>query len=786
MQLKRRYAATVMLTILLAAPRPTNGTPIGVCRAIRSSSRKDIPQLRANEAACAREVRSLRPNSQGRQRATLLYTQGRLIESMITLGAWRGGGYRDALKLYQMSVDAHPLHFVLTNLGVLQHKLGDPKGALASHLQSAKVHPNPHVFWLPYINLALEYHTLGRAEDALDAYLEGARRGMAMNGRRVLEMATQLPFVYSDSESFDFWRKRFRASLVHIWLNEEVTVKMQNPMASLAFRNAPGYYQLSYFGHNDAPFISLLYRIIKRAAPSLAYRAPGLAVRAAWPGRQNQSAGQAGVLVGRKIRVGFISNFLRRHASGYMISGVIPFLPRSTFDVVIFNTVRQGLQKPPQDEIARRIQKNAKVVTVPFSGNARALDAARAQVEAEDLDVLVFAELGMEPLNYQLAHSRLAPVQVATHGHASTSGIEGTIDYYVSYRLFEHEDPARAQSHYTEPLVTLDGLVHYPKRALPNASTSRADLPVELPNAVLEGRGSIYLCVQTLYKITPRFDSVWRQILDRDRTGVLVFKRQKYEELDEALMARFKKTMPEALARGQIVFMPSLNDSQWFDLFRLSTVMLDSYPFGGYTTSLEALSVGLPIVTLPHAMLAGKCTEGFLRAMDSAAPGGALVEELVAVDEKDYADKAIRLAHDQALRERVSAQIVERSWALFEGNGTAAVRGWARFLEEAVERAAGRRINEVTDRAGTDADRGRWTNDMLEEFTPHVMKRYAKIAELLEVSRQARDKTAKGGGDPNESARAARRRKYKRIRDERSDSINNKNMRTMKDKKSEL
>ncbi len=37
-------------------------------------------------------------------------------------------------------------------------------------------------------------------------------------------------------------------------------------------------------------------------------------------------------------------------------------------------------------------------------------------VQAMKLDVLVFAEIGMDPVNYLLAFARLAPVQVVTHG----------------------------------------------------------------------------------------------------------------------------------------------------------------------------------------------------------------------------------------------------------------------------------------------------------------------------------------------------------------------------------
>ncbi len=37
--------------------------------------------------------------------------------------------------------------------------------------------------------------------------------------------------------------------------------------------------------------------------------------------------------------------------------------------------------------------------------------------QSHELDVLVYAEIGMDPANYLLSFSRLARVQVATHGN---------------------------------------------------------------------------------------------------------------------------------------------------------------------------------------------------------------------------------------------------------------------------------------------------------------------------------------------------------------------------------
>ena len=56
-----------------------------------------------------------------------------------------------------------------------------------------------------------------------------------------------------------------------------------------------GYYQLGYFGFNDAPTINLLFRILSRAAPQLHYTSPHLLPIP--PPKQP----------GEKIRVGFMS-----------------------------------------------------------------------------------------------------------------------------------------------------------------------------------------------------------------------------------------------------------------------------------------------------------------------------------------------------------------------------------------------------------------------------------------------------------------------------------------------
>ena len=82
------------------------------------------------------------------------------------------------------------------------------------------------------------------------------------------------------------------------------------------------------------------------------------------------------------------------------------------------------------------------------------LPPARQRIAELGLDVLIYADLGMEGFTYSLAFSRLAPVQCAMWGHPSTSGI-WAIDYFISSALAETAD---AQTNYTEKLVALKNL----------------------------------------------------------------------------------------------------------------------------------------------------------------------------------------------------------------------------------------------------------------------------------------------------------------------------------------
>ena len=99
-------------------------------------------------------------------------------------------------------------------------------------------------------------------------------------------------------------------------------------------------------------------------------------------------------------------------------------------------------------------------------------------------------------------------------------------------------------------------------------------------------------------------------------------------------------------------------EDNWFGMLKHADVILDSYPFGGYTTTMEAWAVGnAPIVTVPHKVLplcdacvdstllqlmGGRCTAAFYNIMG--------ISDCIANDFAEYVDIAVKLGRASTAR----------------------------------------------------------------------------------------------------------------------------------------
>ena len=353
------------------------------------------------------------------------------------------------------------------------------------------------------------------------------------------------------------------------------------------------------------------------------------------------------------VRIGFISRFFRNHTIGKLARGFVSQLSRQSFTVTVLSL---GIHT---DADAQWIKEHAdNYSAIPFH-----LQRAAETIADQKLDILVYPDIGMDPITLSLARLRLAPVQCVMWGHPVTTGIP-TVDYFISSELLE---PADGDEHYTERLVRLKTLpTYYYRPRLRAELKGRSDFG-------LADDLHIYLCPQNLFKFHPDFDHPMAEILRRDPNGQVVLIEGLHPHWTELLLRRYGCTIPDVLDRIKFVSRQGYHD--FLDLVAVSDVLLDPFHFGGGNTTYEAIGIGVPIATLPSAYMRGRLTYACYKKMG--------VLDCVASDPQEYVDIAVRLGTDRAYRETIRAKIASTSDVLFEDIET--VRELEQFFQRAIQ-----------------------------------------------------------------------------------------------------
>jgi predicted O-linked N-acetylglucosamine transferase (SPINDLY family) len=218
--------------------------------------------------------------------------------------------------------------------------------------------------------------------------------------------------------------------------------------------------------------------------------------------------------------------------------------------------------------------------------------------------------------------------------------------------------------------VQLKGLaVYYYRPALPAALKGREHFG-------LPASGTLYACLQTLFKFHPAFDEILAGILRRDPRSTLALLQGRQRHWEEMLKQRFAATMPDVADR--IVFVPQQDHAGFMNLTALADVLLDPIHFGGGNTSYEGLALGTPIVTLPSPFLRGRITLALYRQL------GML--DCVVSNPAEYIELATKLGKDEDYRKTIRAKILDANDVLFEND--AGVRELMQFLRDAVAKRA--------------------------------------------------------------------------------------------------
>lgn len=549
--------------------------------------------------------------------AIALYAEAiaaRTSEGAFHLGLARAlaeaGRQGDALRAYEDALprvpqDADTQVALLLEIGRVYELAGELEKARARYAEAVELDPGS----TQAANLlSLVQFTLGDAAGAKAAVQRCAALARGSGAR--IRLAIMTDMVVDSVADIDAARRRMDAALDE--LLEERLEPLEQPATAIG--TLPFF--LAYHGRSDRDLLAKLARVVRKvyAARTELARTPRRAGR---------------------LRVGFVSTFFWQHSVGRTFLSLARDLDHARFEVWVFSVA------PRRDPVDAAYRASAD----HFVELAEDLDAARRAIEDAALDVLVYADLGMHPFTYFLALWRLAPVQMATWGHPTTSGID-TVDYYLSAEALETD---RSPASYSETVLALPAFCG-PGYARPASAGVRAARDA----LGLPATGPLFLSAQSVQKFHPEFDAALAGILAGDPHARIALVG--HEGAAQArLAARLNRALGPLAAR--LHFLPRRSYAEYLACVAAADVVLDGFHFGGYNTANETFALGRPLVALPSMYLRNRWALALYREMG--------IDACIAASPQDYVRIALGLGANRDAREALARTIDERSPVLF-------------------------------------------------------------------------------------------------------------------------
>jgi protein O-GlcNAc transferase len=276
----------------------------------------------------------------------------------------------------------------------------------------------------------------------------------------------------------------------------------------------------------------------------------------------------------RRLKLGYVSPDLYGHPIAKFILPVFEHHDRSRFEVFAYAVGTKS------DEITGCIQKRVEHF-VSFPADPKRL---AERIRADEIDILVDLAGHTTGEAYLAFARKPAPIQVSWLGVLNTTGMS-TMDYFLG----DAEMPCSGTEHlFTETVYRL------PRAFCCYHPGTDA---VVAPAPYLERGDVTFGCYNSPRKITREVVKLWSAILHLVSGSRLMLK---YYLLDEAarqapLLAWFAE---DGIPSQRILFAGGSTSTDYFEEYRHIDIALDPFPYNGGSTTLDALWMGVPVVTL--------------------------------------------------------------------------------------------------------------------------------------------------------------------------------------------
>jgi len=331
------------------------------------------------------------------------------------------------------------------------------------------------------------------------------------------------------------------------------------------------------------------------------------------------------------LRVGFVSGDLRKHALYYWLKDFLKDDNFKSLEIFLYhNTIEDKYSEEYKSQVInwRNISKNSD-------------EEAFKLIQEDRIDVLIdlaghtrFNRLGIFAL-------KPAPLQITWLGQSGPMGVP-QIDYML---VSENQVKTNEERFFTEKVEYLKGFL------APYSFTEQEahrNLKKEIP--FFKNTYISFGCANGLSKINKKVLMTWSEILKAVPNSKLFLKNRSLNDssVRENIISFFEN---ENINRERIVIEGFEERESYLNFYKQLDLALDPFPVGGGTTSLDSLSMGVPILSLYGKHLGHRFGACMNYCLD--------INKLVCFNEKEYIQRAIELAQNPEELQKIRSKIIE-------------------------------------------------------------------------------------------------------------------------------
>ena len=530
--------------------------------------------------------------------------------------------------LYRKILQADPRHpDALHLLGLIEHQQGSSETAIAHIRQAIGIRPGDAMF---RFNLANVQQDIGRLDEAIASF----RQALSLQPDDVavyIGLGTALRGQNRLDEAIACYRQALvrqpDCAEIHYNLANVLLAQNQLEPAVASYREA-----LRLQPYNDRAYSNLLFTLqnLPTGIPAEVFREhQAYAERFEAPLKPNWKPHGNSRESERRLKVGYVSGDFRQHAVAYFIEPILAHHDKSRVEVhAYYNHARH-------DPLTERIMAYTDRWLDCHGLNDEQL---AARIRADGIDILVDLS-GHTALHRLLVFARKpAPVQVTWFGYIGSTGLTA-MDYRLTNAFMD--PPGLTERYHSETLIRLpgSGIAYRPEANSPEVN----ELPALRTGELVLGS------LNTLSKVNLSVIRLWARILNALPRARLMLGNVANAETAQWLTDMFGAA---GIARERLILKPNLPMADFLALHQQIDLGLDPFPYNGGTTTLHALWMGVPVVTLAgHHSVA---------RWGVAALSRVGLSEFICSSEDDYVQCAVRAAQDLPAVNRVRQSLRKR------------------------------------------------------------------------------------------------------------------------------